>query len=81
MPRAWFAFRSGFTALVAPTKIAISLPAVDLTAVPTISDVVAAPAEPVRATAIPPGGSVTNSNGDVDGSRGKGLGSGNSGRA
>lgn len=68
-------------ALVAPTKIAISLPAVDLTAVPTISDVVAAPAEPVRAAAIPTGGSVTSSNGDVDGNRGKGLGSGNSGRA
>jgi len=67
-------------ALVAPTKVALTLPAVNLNAAPTISDVVApAAAEPVRASGIPTGGSVRSSDGDVT-SRG-GLNSGGSGRA
>jgi protein TonB len=71
-------------ALVAPTKIAVSLPAVDLKAAPTIGDVVAPPApEPViKASGISREGSV-KSDGDDGGSGGSkgGLNSGNSGRA
>ena len=70
-------------ALVAPTKIAVSLPAVDLKAAPTISDVVAPPApEPIKAAGISREGSV-KSDGDDGGSGGGkgGLSSGNSGRA
>jgi periplasmic protein TonB len=65
-------------ALVAPTKVALSLPAVDLKAVP-IGDVVA-PAAPdvIKSGGVSREGSVT-SNGDVGGSRG--LSSGGSGRA
>ena len=71
-------------ALVAPTKVALSLPAVNLNATPTVSDVVAPPApEPIKASGIPTGGSVKSGDDDAEGgSRGKGgLGSGNSGRA
>lgn len=70
-------------ALVAPTKIAVSLPPVDLKAAPTIGDVVAPPApEPIRAAGISREGSV-KSDGDDGGSGGGkgGLSSGNSGRA
>lgn len=71
-------------ALVAPTKIAVSLPAVDLKAAPTIGDVVAPPApEAIKASGISREGSV-KSDGDADGSGGGskgGLGSGSSGRA
>ena len=72
-------------ALVAPTKVALSLPPVDLNAAPTISDVVAPPApEPIKASGsgISREGSVKADNGDVEGGgRAGGLGSGNSGRA
>jgi protein TonB len=71
-------------ALVAPTKVSLSLPAVNLQAAPTISDVVAAPAaEPVRASGgIPTGGSVKSDGEDGAGGGGKGgLGSGRSGKA
>jgi periplasmic protein TonB len=71
-------------ALVAPTKVALSLPAVNLQAAPTISDVVAPPAaEPVRASGgIPTGGSVKSDDDGVGGRGGKGgLGSGSSGKA
>lgn len=70
-------------ALVAPTKIAVSLPPVDLKAAPTIGDVVAPPApEPiVKGSGISREGSV-KSDGDADGGGSKGgLSSGNSGRA
>jgi protein TonB len=73
-------------ALVAPTKMALSLPAVDLKAVPTISDVVAPPVAdvPMKSSGIPTGGSVRKP-GDDEGegsSRSKGgLGSGSAGRA
>jgi protein TonB len=71
-------------ALVAPTKVALSLPAIDLKAAPTISDVVAPPApEPIKGSGISREGSVKGSNGDDEGGgRGKGgLGSGSSGKA
>jgi protein TonB len=72
-------------ALVAPTKVALTLPPVNLNAAPTIGDVVAPPApEPIRGSGIAREGSVKSSeDGDVNGSgRGKGgLGSGNSGKA
>ena len=70
-------------ALTAPTKVALSIPAVDLKAVPTIGDVVAPPApEPIKASGVPSGGSVKSSDRDGDGENGgKGLSSGNSGRA
>lgn len=70
-------------ALVAPTKVALSLPAVDLKATPTISDVVAPAApEPIRASGVPTGGSVKGgSDDDAAGGRSGGLNSGNSGRA
>jgi protein TonB len=73
-------------ALVAPTKVALSLPAIDLKAPPTIGDVVA-PAAPelTRAGGVSREGSVKGGteDGDVEGGRsGKGgLGSGSSGRA
>lgn len=68
-------------ALVAPTKIALSIPTVDLKAVATVSDVVAPPiSEPVKASGIPTGGSVKRDDGDGD-ARGKGLGSGSAGKA
>lgn len=69
-------------ALVAPTKIAVSLPPVDLKAAPTIGDVVAPPApEPiVKGGGISREGSV-KSDGDADGGGKGGLSSGNSGRA
>jgi protein TonB len=67
-------------ALVAPTRIAASLPAVDLKAVPTIGDVVAPPAPDVlKGSGISREGSV-KSDGEDGGGGGKGLGSG-SGRA
>lgn len=72
-------------ALVAPTKVALSLPAIDLKATPTIGDVVAPSApEPIRSGGVPTGGSTKHSSdGDIEGGGlGKrGLGSGNSGRA
>ena len=71
-------------ALVAPIKVALSLPPVDLKAVPTISDVVAPPApEPIKASGVSREGSVKSSDDDDPaGGRGKGgLGSGGSGRA
>ena len=68
-------------ALVAPTKVALSIPAVDLKAVATVTDVVAPPiSEPVKASGIPTGGTVKRDDGDGD-ARGKGLGSGSSGKA
>jgi periplasmic protein TonB len=70
-------------ALVAPVKVPVTL-AVNVDAPPTITDVVAPPApEPVKASGISREGSVKSSDdGDVEGgSRTKGLGSGDSGRA
>jgi periplasmic protein TonB len=72
-------------ALVAPTRVSVTLPPVDLNATPTITDVVAPPApEPIKAAGISREGSVKSaSDGDVNGNGGrtKGLGSGDSGRA
>jgi protein TonB len=71
-------------ALVAPTKVAVALPAIDLKAAPTIGDVVAPPApEAIKGSGISREGSVKAEEGDENGgSRGKGgLGSGNSGKA
>jgi protein TonB len=72
-------------ALVAPTKVALSLPTVDLKATPTISDVVAAPAaDQMKGSGISMQGSVKSSDGEVgsESSGGKGgLGSGSSGKA
>lgn len=69
-------------ALVAPTKVAMSIPDVNLNAPPTISDVVAPPvAEPVKASG-PPGGGTVRGTADGDVARGSGgLGSGSSGKA
>jgi protein TonB len=69
------------SALVAPTKVALSLPAVNLQAAPTISDVVAPPAGDVISSkgGVSREGSV-KSDGDVEGGKG-GLGSGSSGKA
>jgi protein TonB len=70
-------------ALVAPTKVSLSLPTVNLQAAPTISDVVAAPAaEPVRASGgVLTGGSVKSDGDDGAGGGKGGLGSGSSGKA
>jgi len=72
-------------ALVAPTKIAVNLPPVDLKAPPTISDVVAPPVgDLIKSKGIETGGSVKRSDdGDVEGGSGRkgGLSSGNSGKA
>lgn len=66
-------------ALVAPPKVGVSLPAVDLKAAPTISDVVAPAApEPISGTDVSRQGSVKSSDG---GETGGGLGSGGSGHA
>ena len=68
-------------ALVAPTKVALSLPAVDLKAAPTIGDVVAPPApDVIKGGGVSREGSVKSADGDVEGGKG-GLGSGSSGRA
>ena len=67
-------------ALVAPTKVALSLPAVDLKAMPTISDVVAPPsADVIKSSGISREGSVKSSDNELGGKGG--LGSGSSGRA
>ena len=71
-------------ALVAPTKIAVSLPPVDLKAAPTIGDVVVPNVpEPAIKGGISREGSVKSDDGDDDGGgRSKGgLGSGSSGKA
>jgi protein TonB len=71
-------------ALVAPTKVALSIPAADMKAPPTISDVVAPPAaaEIIKSSGIGSGGSVKRSDdGEDGGGSGKGLNSGNSGKA
>lgn len=68
-------------ALVAPTRVALTLPPVNLNAAPTISDVVAPPAaEPIRASGVSREGSV-KSGGDDDAGGSRGLNSGSSGRA
>jgi protein TonB len=71
--------------LVAPTKVPVTLAAVDLKATPTIGDVVAPSApEPIGASGIPREGSVKSSDdGDVEGGgrRKGGLGSGDAGKA
>jgi protein TonB len=69
-------------ALVAPTKVALSLPAVNLQAAPTISDVVAPPPSDAisRSGGVSREGSVKN-NGDGEGGGKGGLGSGSSGKA
>ena len=69
-------------ALVAPTRVALSLPPVNLNAAPTISDVVAPPApEPIRASGVSREGSVKSGGSDDAGGSSRGLNSGNSGRA
>lgn len=65
-------------ALIAPTKVSVSLPPIDLKAVPTISDVVAPPvSDVVKSSGIDRGGSVKRD----EGGSGRGLGSGSSGKA
>ena len=67
-------------ALVAPTRISVGIPAIDLTAVPTVSDVVAPPPpQPSRTggSGIPTSGTASR---DAGGS-GRGLNSGSSGKA
>jgi TonB family protein len=69
-------------ALIAPMRVPVSLPPVDLKAVP-INDVVALPPPEIPRAAAAPSGGRGSSAGDVEragGSRG-GLGSGSSGRA
>ena len=71
-------------ALVAPTKVSVTLPPVNLNAAPTITDVVAPPTgDVIKAAGISREGSVKSAeDGDVDGgSRAKGLSSGDAGRA
>lgn len=68
-------------ALVAPTKVALSLPPVNLNAAPTISDVVAPPVQDViKSSGVSREGSV-KSDADGDGGGRGGLNSGSSGRA
>lgn len=68
-------------ALVAPTKVAVTLPAIDLKAAPTIGDVVAPPApDALKGSGISREGSVKSDGEDGGSGGGKGLGSG-SGRA
>lgn len=70
-------------ALVAPTKIAVSLPPVDLKAPPTVSDVVVPSAsELLKSSGVGTGGSVKRDAGDEGGGgSGRGLNSGSAGRA
>ena len=71
-------------ALVAPTKVALSLPAVDLKAPPTVSDVVAPPAaDIVKSSGVASGGSVKRDDDEGGSGSGRkgGLGSGSSGKA
>jgi protein TonB len=68
-------------ALVAPSKISVTIPAIDLKAPPTLSDVVTpAASEAIRASGISSAGSVKRDEGAAEGS-GKGLGSGSAGKA
>jgi protein TonB len=67
-------------ALVAPTKVALNIPAIDVKAPPTISDVVAPPvSDVVKSSGIATGGSVKRDEGGSG--SGGGLGSGSSGKA
>jgi protein TonB len=69
-------------ALVAPTKIAVSLPPVDLKAPPTVSDVVVPSAsEVLKSSGIGTGGTVKRDAGDAGGGSGRGLNSGSAGKA
>jgi protein TonB len=69
-------------ALVAPTKVSVSLPAIDLKAAPTITDVVAPPApDVIKGGGVSREGSVKSSDGDEGGGGKGGLNSGSSGRA
>ncbi len=67
-------------ALVAPTKISVSIPKIDMKAAPTVSDVVAPPvADVTKSSGIATGGSVNRSDDGEDaggGGRKGGLGSG-----
>lgn len=68
-------------ALVAPTRVSVTLPPINPNAVPTISDVVAPPvAAPIKASSIGSGGSSRGSDAGSGGSKG-GLSSGSSGEA
>ncbi|MDB4885730.1 MAG: TonB family protein [Gemmatimonadetes bacterium] len=68
-------------ALVAPSKVALNIPAIDVKAPPTVSDVVAPPvADVVKSSGISSGGSVKRDEGSGSGSGG-GLGSGSAGKA
>lgn len=70
-------------AIVAPTKVALSLPAINPNAAPVVDIAPVAAPEPIKASGIATGGSV-KSDGDVNGSEGGrkgGLTSGNSGKA
>jgi periplasmic protein TonB len=69
-------------ALVAPTKVSVSLPPIDLKAPPTISDVVAPPvADVIKSSGIDRGGSVKRDEGSGGSGSGRGLGSGSAGKA
>ena len=63
-------------ALTAPVKLAVNIPPVDLKATPTISDVVAPPAPEKMKGGVSGEGTVKSSDGDVEGGRKGGLGSG-----
>lgn len=71
-------------ALVAPTKIAVTIPAIDPNAAPTISDVVAPPPPPAPSrsagSGIPTTGTASRDS-DAGSGSGRGLNSGSSGRA
>ncbi len=68
-------------ALVAPTKVPLSIPDINVKGPPTISDVVAPPiADPTPSSGIGTGGSVKRGEGN-DGGGGKGLSSGSSSKA
>jgi protein TonB len=70
-------------ALVAPTKVALTLPSVNLQAAPTISDVVAPPPTDVVSSSggVSRNGSVKSDDGDGEGGGKGGLGSGSAGKA
>jgi protein TonB len=67
-------------ALVAPTKVPLSVPSINIQATPTISDVVAPPVADVVGSGVPTSGTVARG-GDAGLGASGGLGSGNSGRA
>ena len=67
-------------ALLAPPRVSLTLPSINLKAIPTIGDVVAPPITDVMTSGVPTGGTVKRGSDDGAGTSG-GIGSGSAGRA